>query len=81
MAIVAIVILLSGFFMIIGSFIWLVFRGIKDGALPSDPLLFLTGVSLIAHLFTRWARVWPPFATMLAGFLAIFVAIIVGRSS
>ncbi len=50
----------------LGSLIWLHVRGFKDGAF-ADPLLFLTGVSLISYMVTRWDRAKIPTLVLVCG--------------
>jgi hypothetical protein len=58
----------------LSCFVWLNIRMIKDGSAP-DILLFLTGVSLLAYVMTRWDRAKWPFLATLGGFaLAILTA-------
>ena len=54
------------------SMVWLVVRGAKDAAFP-DPLLFLTGVALVAYVFGRWDRAKTPLLFCLGGMAAVIV--------
>jgi tetratricopeptide (TPR) repeat protein len=56
----------------LGSLIWLHIRGFKDGAFP-DAVLFLTGVSLLAYVVTRWNRAKMPFLLAAGGLVVGFV--------
>jgi len=53
-----------------GSVIWLHARGFKDGAF-ADPVLFLTGVSLIGYMVTRWDRAKVPTLVAVCAFFAV----------
>jgi hypothetical protein len=68
----AVLLMLVGVLLLFGSFAWLIIRGARDGAFP-DPLLLITGVSLIAYLITRWDRAWPPIVAMLMGFCVFII--------
>jgi len=50
----------------VGSVVWLHIRGFKDGAFH-DPILFLTNISLVAYVTTRWDRAKAPTLLALAG--------------
>ena len=63
----------------LGSWFWLIVRGAKDGAF-SDPILFLTGVSLIAYVIGRWDRAKLPILFCLGGFAAMFAAHLLASS-
>ena len=52
------------------SLIWVHIRGFKDGAF-SDPVLFLTGVSLIAYMVSRPKRIALPVAVALMAVSAL----------
>ncbi len=64
---------IAGALVALGSWFWLMLRAAKDGAF-SDPILFLTGVSLIAYVVGRWDRAKLPFLFCLGGFAAVFAA-------
>ena len=57
---------IGGVFIAFGSMIWLVVRGARDSAFP-DPILFLTGISLIAYIVGRWDRAKAPLILCLTG--------------
>jgi hypothetical protein len=65
------------FFAIVGavllfiSLIWLHVRGFKDAAF-ADPLLFLTGISLVSYICARWDRAKGPLFLGLCGLACLF---------
>ena len=60
--------------------IWLLARGFKDAAFL-DPWLFLTGISLVGYVFSRWDRAKSPFLIAVIGFGSVVVAPFIGNSS
>ena len=55
-----------GAVILLGSVVWLHVRAFRDGAFP-DTVLFLTGISLLAYVVTRWDRAKSPFLLALGG--------------
>lgn len=77
MANLAAPIIITGALVGLLCFVWLNIRVVKDGAAP-DALLLLTGVSLVAHIFTSWERARLPFLGTVGGFaVAILCRILI----
>lgn len=57
---------------LIGAFVFLHLRGFRDGAF-SDPLLFLTGISLLAYIITQPKRTMVPVAIVICSVLMLLV--------
>jgi hypothetical protein len=53
------------------ALIWLHARGFKDAAF-ADPLLFLTGISLVSYICTRWDRAKVPVFLGLGALVCLF---------
>ncbi len=70
---------IAGVSVALGSCFWLIVRGAKDGAF-SDPILFVTGVSLIAYVVGRWDRAKLPILFCLGGFAAMIAANLLASS-
>lgn len=62
-----------------GALVYLHVRGFRDGAF-SDPLLFLTGISLFAYVITKPKRTRVPVAVAICSGLVLF-ALPAGRTS
>jgi len=58
--------------LLLGSLVWLHVRGFKDGAF-SDPVFFLTGISLVAYTVTRPDRTRVPAAIAIIAALVLAI--------
>jgi hypothetical protein len=56
---------------LVACIVWVHWRALQDGAIQ-DVLLFLTGVSIIYYIFSRWGRAKRPILGMI-GASALFV--------
>src|SRR5262249_36749789 len=60
----------------VACIVWLHWRALRDGAFH-DVLLFLTGVSILSYIVTRWDRAKRPFLGMIgSGLVFACVAIL-----
>ena len=60
----------GGVFIALSSLLWLLVRGARDAAFP-DPILFLTGIAIVAYVVGRWDRAKVPFLLWLGGTVAM----------
>jgi hypothetical protein len=60
--------------------IWLHWRALQDGAIQ-DVLLFLTGVSIVYYIFSRWDRARLPVAGVVVASAFLVVAAVVSRGA
>jgi hypothetical protein len=63
---------LAGVLVFLVSLLWLHLRGAEDAAFP-DPILFITGVSLLAYIVGRWDRAKVPFLFCVGSFVAMYL--------
>jgi hypothetical protein len=62
--------------LLIVCIVWLHWRALKDGAFH-DAVLFLTGVSIVFYVVTRWDRAKYPILGVVGAIVLISVAILV----
>ena len=62
----------AGVLIVCGSMIWLFARSVMDGAY-SDPILLITGVSLMIYVIGRWDRAKISLLFCLGGFAAMIL--------
>ena len=60
------IVVACGVLLALFSIVWLHIRGFRDGAF-FDPIMFMTGVALVAYIVGRWDRAQHPIYVMLIG--------------
>jgi hypothetical protein len=63
---------------LVACIVWLHWRALQDGAIH-DALLFITGVSILSYIVTRWDRAKRPFLGILGA--SVLLAIGAGLSN
>ncbi|HEV8058833.1 MAG TPA: hypothetical protein VGP68_03115 [Gemmataceae bacterium] len=71
--------MLFSFFALCACIVWLHWRAFRDGQFQ-DALLFVTGISTLSYISSRWDRAKVPVFGAIAAFLTIvFLAIFLAR--